>query len=234
MQLTIEYPAVELPHGVKACTSTRIGGVSSGAYDSLNLALHVGDDRECVILNRLRLSAALKLPAEPCWLNQIHSNRIALSGDADGSFTGMKGTVLGIQTADCLPILLWNDSGDEIAAVHAGWQGLDNGIIKAAVEMFSEGQLSAWIGPHVQSCHYEVDMMLQEKFRAMESAFSPGRDDCHWQLDLAAIATCQLRSAGVGNVVRSESCTACLKDQFFSYRRDGVCGRIASLIWIEP
>ena len=126
VMLQIKAPK-RMPPGVHALTTTRLGGRSDAPFDSLNTASHVGDSDVAVTCNRRLLKSSLALPQEPCWLNQVHGNRIALSGDADASYTAEADVVLCIQTADCLPVLLWSDDASEVAAVHAGWKGLQNG-----------------------------------------------------------------------------------------------------------
>ena len=232
-KLMFERPMMALPASVNAAMTTRAGGVSAGRYASFNLADHVGDDRQSVEKNRALLQAALSLPSEPLWLRQVHSNRIADRGEADGGYTFRAGKVLCIQSADCLPILIWDKIGREIAAVHAGWQGLASGIIENAICNFESDDLTAWIGPHIQSCHYEVDVKLYHKFSHYPQSIVQGRDAQHWQLSLARVASLQLRDAGVEQVLESDSCTACDAHRFFSYRRDGLCGRMATLIWMS-
>ena len=231
-KLLFERLAVALPAGVNAVMTTRKGGVSAEVYSSFNLADHVGDDLQSVKKNRVLLKAALALPAEPLWLRQVHSNRIANSGEADGSYSCKAGEVLCIQSADCLPILIWDKGGREIAAVHAGWQGLASGIIENAIRNFESADLTAWIGPHIRSCHYEVDIRLYDKFSRYPESLVQGEDAEHWQLSLARVASLQLSDAGVDQVLQSDSCTACDEERFFSYRRDGLCGRMATLIWM--
>ena len=231
-KLLFERLAVTLPAGVNAVMTTRRGGVSAEVYSSFNLADHVGDDLQSVKKNRALLKAALALPAEPLWLRQVHSNRIANSGEADGSYSCKAGEVLCIQSADCLPILIWDKGGREIAAVHAGWQGLASGIIENAIRNFESADLTAWIGPHIRSCHYEVDIRLYDKFSRYPESLVQGEDAEHWQLSLARVASLQLSDAGVDQVLQSDSCTACDGERFFSYRRDGRCGRMATLIWM--
>ena len=231
-KLLFERPAATLPAGVNAVITTRTGGFSTEGYTSFNLADHVGDDLQSVKKNRALLQAVLALPAEPLWLRQVHSNRIANSGEADGSYSSRAGEVICIQSADCLPILIWDKGGREVAAVHAGWQGLASGIIENAIRNFESADLTAWIGPHIRSCHYEVDIRLYDKFNRYPESLVQGKDAEHWQLSLVKVASLQLSDAGVDQVMQSDSCTACDGERFFSYRRDGLCGRMATLIWM--
>ena len=227
-------PDSNLPARVQAFMTTRDGGVSQGPYHALNLGMHVGDDPDSVVENRRRLKDELTLPSEPCWLNQVHGTTVALSGDADASYTREPCQVLCIQTADCLPVLLWSDDGQEIAAVHAGWRGLAGGVIARAVTRFRSRNVSAWIGPHIRACHYEVDRPLYETFAGTDSAaFQSAPMPDRWQLSLVQIAVRQLEVLGVSQVEDNGECTCCEEDRYFSYRRDGECGRMAALIWIS-
>lgn len=225
-------PELSLPDGVVAVMTTRDGGVSQAPYESLNLGLHVDDNPDHVSINRRRLVETLDLPAEPCWLNQVHGNAVGLSGDVDASYTQDADTVLAIQTADCLPILLWTLDGVEIAAVHAGWQGLAAGVIQATLDKFHGKQICAWIGAHIRQCHYEVDQRLMAQFgQAYLEGFVPAMAEDHWRLDLSHIAISQLEAGGVSQIEDAGICTNCDGSRFYSYRRDGDCGRMAALIW---
>ena len=225
-------PPGELPRGINAVFTTRVGGVSRGPFATLNLATHVDDDPADVEENRQRLSAALALPSTPCWLNQVHGNRVALAGDADASYTRTKGKVLCIQVADCVPILAWSDEGEEIAAIHAGWRGLHEGVIAAALGRFRSSQVTAWIGPHIRQCHYEVGQDVADFFQAShDSAFQPSTSAGHWMMSLSMIVRQQLIEAGVRDIRETSECTSCDAGRYFSFRRDGTCGRMAALIW---
>ncbi len=229
--MAFEYPQWGAPANVHAAMTLRGGGFSQGPFASLNLATRVGDAAENVAHNREKLRSVLNLPAEPCWLEQVHSKRLALNGQADGSYTREAGRVLAVQCADCLPLLVCSASGDEIAAVHCGWRGLQQGIIAETLALFSSHELMAWIGPHIRQCHYEVGCELRQAFSDYPGAFRPGRDKEHWQLDLSEVARWQLMEGGMGTVTQSADCTYCDKAKYFSHRRDGQCGRMAALIW---
>ncbi len=226
-----DWPA---PPSIRALTTTREGGVSQGPYASLNLAGHVGDDPRAVAENRARLERALRLPASPCWLRQIHSSRVveAKEGvEADGSFTYRPGIVCAVLTADCLPVLLC-DPGGQVAAVHAGWRGLAAGVLEAALAAFpSPHRVMAWLGPAIGPAAYEVGEEVKGAFPEDGEAFHPqgGR----WRADLPRIAQRRLKRAGVRAIYESRACTFESR-RFFSYRRDGITGRMATLIWIEP
>ena len=219
---------------VRALLTDRYGGVSLAPFDSLNLALGVGDLESAVLANRKQLLS--DLPAEPTWLSQVHSNRV-VSGDelqsgveADGSFTNEAGVVLAVMVADCLPILLAGKRSDEIAVVHAGWRGLHAGVIEAGVSKFAGGEVEAWIGPGIGQCHYEVSHEVFDCFD--DRYFVDGRDADHWMFDTRGVALEQLQNAGVKHVNSLDHCTYC-DAQYFSYRRDGRTGRFAALIWLE-
>ena len=200
-----------------------------------NLATHVGDDPT---QNRQRLAAELGIKRAPQWLNQVHGNRVVEVSqisptnppNADGAFTRSKGLPLAVLTADCLPIFISDTKGEQIAVVHAGWRGLDSGIIANAVKCFDAGDLSAYLGPGIGPCHYEVDSVVKE---AMPSsvAFERARPG-HWFFDLAEEAEHQLRGLGVDAVNSSGVCVAC-DERFYSHRSEREVGRFASLIWIE-
>jgi len=240
--LSWQEPAWEPPANVHSRVTTRAGGMSEGVYGSLNLALHVGDQPEHVAFNRQRLQRELGLPSTPAWLTQIHgadihvpSSQVFSSSSpapviqADAAFCQASGQVLAIMVADCLPILLCSRDGQEIAAVHAGWRGLALGIIGQVASRFKSDDLLAWLGPAIGPCHYEVDAPVRSGFQD-DTGFGVGRDSQHWMLDLYAIARQQLQQAGVCTVSGGGQCTYC-DPAYYSYRRDGVTGRMATLIW---
>jgi YfiH family protein len=233
----------QAPAGISACCSTRRGGVSRPPYASLNLGLHVGDRDADVLCNRQRLREALDLPGEPCWINQTHSARVVTleqdhSRDADAAITREPGRVAAVMIADCLPVLLCNRAGSEVAAIHAGWRGLHGGVISATVAaMQSEpAQLIAWIGPGISQANFEVG---EEVYAAFVDSIA-GAGPCfrvnrpgHWLCDLGGLAERVLRGLGVGEVTRSPYCSFRDGELFFSYRRESVTGRMAGLIWIN-
>jgi len=231
--------------GVRAFSTTRHGGVSAAPFASFNLGSHVGDLPAAVQKNRQRLLNALQLPNEPCWLNQVHGHTVVrlLSGacldtpEADAAYTNVKGTVLAIQTADCLPILLAAEDGSEIAAVHSGWRSLAAGIISATLEQFTSSpqHIRAWLGPAIGPEHFEVGEDVRSAMLDLnsqhESAFKPYGEK--YLADLAAIARQTLRSLGVDSIETCQTCTYANAEDYFSFRRDGQTGRMASLIWME-
>lgn len=230
---------------VSACVSTRLGGFSGAPYNSLNLATHVGDHEQTVLRNRARLRDYLGLCREPLWLSQTHSNRVHVARsrpepaqpiEADASITRERGLACAVLTADCVPILLCADDGQEVAAVHAGWRGLDSGIVENTVAAMQTPvtRLQAWIGPCIHHANYEIGDALYARLCATD----PHRAQCcvrhgeRWHLDLVRWSELSLRTSGVDSVSVSGLCVH--DDQrFFSYRRDGVCGRMAALIWIN-
>ncbi|MBW9270668.1 MAG: peptidoglycan editing factor PgeF [Candidatus Thiodiazotropha sp. (ex. Lucinisca nassula)] len=244
MTIDLIEPDWPAPTQVRAGTTTRLGGVSLGGFESLNLAQHVEDDPHAVVENRKRLSQSLALPGEPFWLTQIHGCDIALGErdspgcQADGVYTRRSGVVCAVLTADCLPLLLTDRDGREVSAVHAGWRGLASGIIEQAVAGMSAPAESilAWMGPAIGPAAFEVGDEVREVFieQATEDAqaFVAGRPG-HWWADIYQLARQRLNRSGVGFISGGDYCTVADRERFFSYRRDGVTGRMASLIWLE-
>jgi len=236
-----DWPA---PGHVHAWSTFRTGGYSQAPYDQLNLAEHVGDDKNAVIQNRQLLKQSLTLPSEPCWLEQVHgidvieASSVAQSNVADGSFTSIPGCVCVVMTADCLPVLLCDKQGTVIAAVHAGWRGLLQGVIPAAVEklQIQNDQILAWLGPAIGPQSFEVGREVKEAFMDADSnngeAFLPTTAG-HFVANLYQLAELQLQRLGVKEVYGKKGCTYQDKAHYFSYRRDGMTGRMASLIWLS-
>lgn len=222
----------------------RSGGVSLAPYGSLNLGDHVGDLPGTVAENRRRLIVEAGLPAEPVWLAQVHGATVAdldaraSFGAADAAFTRRPGRVCAILTADCLPVLLTEESGGVVAAAHAGWRGLAGGVLEATVRAVGEppGRLMAWLGPAIGPKHFEVgaevrEAMLKEDSGA-EGAFTLNARG-RFMADLGALARRRLAALGVGRVYGGGQCTHADAERYFSHRRDGVTGRQATLIWME-
>lgn len=235
-----DWPA---PAGIHACTTTRAGGVSAGPWASFNLAGHVQDDPAAVAENRRRLHSALRLPAEPLWLTQVHGTAIASADnapgcEADGSYADHSGAVCAVLTADCLPVLLCDRAGREVVAVHAGWRGLVNGVVEAALDRFKAKprELLAWLGPAIGPAAFEVGEEVRQAFLAddpgAEAAFRNNRPG-HWLADLYGLARLRLARRGVTAVYGGGLCTYGDAARFYSFRREPVTGRMASLIWIE-
>jgi YfiH family protein len=205
--------------------------------------MHVGDNPADVEANRAQLAALANMPSAPVWLNQTHSTVVANIAtatdvviDADASFTTQPGVVLSAMTADCLPILLAAKDGTAVSAVHAGWRGLADGIVENAVSLF-DTELQAWIGPAIGFDSFEVGEEVREAFCASHpeytTAFKPHPASGKWLADLALIAEMKLKSLGVNSVTQSGLCTFKDPTRFYSYRRDGQTGRMASFVWIN-
>lgn len=229
---------------VKSAITTRHGGVSRGHYAGFNLADHVGDDPGAVSENRERLRADLGLPQEPCWLRQVHGTRIVDAAspprdlESDGSFAMQPGFVCAVMTADCLPVLLADEQGTRVAALHAGWRGLAAGILEQGVDALdtSPEQLLAYLGPAIGPDAFEVGDEVRETFCDRDpnaaNAFR-ATDRGKWMADIYRLAHQRLNARGLKRVYGGGRCTFSEEDDFFSYRRDQTCGRMASLIWIE-
>ncbi|WP_029789809.1 peptidoglycan editing factor PgeF [Vibrio harveyi] len=237
------FPNWSAPKNVKAFASTRVGGFSTSPYQGLNLGTHVGDDASIVEKNRNWLAQQANMPNAPIWLNQTHSTVVAQVStpttqvlDADGVFTSSNNIVCSAMTADCLPVLLTNTQGSQLAAVHAGWRGLANGIVENALALFS-GEVIAWLGPAIGPQAFEVGEDVLQSFLDFDSqahqAFTPRNVEGKWLADMSKLATQRLNKAGVTQVFDSGLCTFQNREDFYSYRRDGVTGRQATFIWIE-
>ena len=236
--LVPEWPA---PVNVRALVTTRRGGVSRGAYGALNLASHVGDDPALVAKNRALLGR--ELPGEPLWLNQVHGTAVvdaALNrGEpiADAAVAREGGAVLAVLTADCLPVLLADSGGSVIGIAHAGWRGLAAGVVEATVACMhvAPEAIVAWLGPAIGPAWYEVGHEVRQAFVASDpsaaSAFHAAGEG-KWYADLYSLARLRLAKLGVGEVHGGGFCTFTDYERFFSFRRDGVTGRMASLIWL--
>lgn len=234
-----------VPAHVRALTTTRAGGISTGPYASLNLADHVGDDPAAVAANRMRLVAEAGLPADPVWLQQVHGNtvvdiaRATPVPEADAAYSHQPGQVCAVLTADCLPVLLCDRAGEQVAAVHAGWRGLAAGVIEQAVAALPVpgAELLAWLGPAISAAAYTVGDEVRETFIKHDpraaAAFQSGRHD-GWHADLYQLARQRLAACGVPAVHGGGRCTFREAQHFYSYRRDGVTGRMATLIWLAP
>ncbi|NHI00982.1 purine nucleoside phosphorylase YfiH [Oceanimonas sp. MB9] len=235
-----DWPA---PANVCAAQSTRTGGVSQAPWHSLNLGSHVGDHIASVRANRERLAACLNLPSEPVWLEQVHGVRVlSLPADngnltADAAVSRVPGQVCTVMTADCLPVLFCDQQGTVVGAAHAGWRGLAAGVLEATLQEMgvdSESVL-AWLGPAIGPTAFEVGEEVREAFvthsELAADAFVPQGDK--WLADIYHLARLRLAAAGVHHIYGGELCTVSDTQRFFSYRRDGQTGRMASLIWLD-
>jgi hypothetical protein len=235
-----DWPA---PPRVRAASTTRLGGVSPGPYEALNLADHVGDDPAHVARNRALLRDRLALPAEPLWLEQVHGRDCVDAGTAapgcaaDAAVARAPGRVCAVMTADCLPVLLCNRGGEAVAAAHAGWRGLATGVIEQAVVALDADpeEILAWLGPAIGPAAFEVGGEVRDTFVAEDPgaaadfrAHGPGK----WLADLFGLARRRLARMGVTRVYGGGLCTYSDRARFYSFRRDGATGRMASLIWL--
>ncbi|MDP9142541.1 MAG: peptidoglycan editing factor PgeF [Pseudomonadota bacterium] len=239
--LEADWPA---PPGVRAGQTLRNGGVSTAPFDTLNLATHVSDNPEAVAANREHLRAALQLVDEPQWLRQVHGVRaVSLPAadpepEADAAWTTRSGLACAVLTADCLPVLFSAVDGSVVAAAHAGWRGLANGVLESTIAAMATppAQLQAWLGAAIGPAAFEVGPEVRSSFvgqdATLEAYFERGRDD-RWVADLYALARARLRRAGITAVYGGNRCTYSEPDAWFSYRRTPRCGRMASLIWID-
>jgi hypothetical protein len=237
--LSADWPA---PDRVRTLITTRQGGVSSAPYDSLNLGDHVGDLPEHVAANRALLRA--HLPAEPAWLTQVHGTAVRDAAgvrgapEADASFADRAGIVCAIMTADCLPVLFCDRSGTRVAAAHAGWRGLCGGVLEASAASLAVApqDLLVWMGPAIGPDAFEVGGEVRTAFverqPASAAAFSP-IDEGKYLADIYLLARLRLQAIGINAIYGGDFCTVIDRSRFFSYRRDGRTGRMASLIWLE-
>ncbi len=236
------------PSSVVALTTTRKGGVSATPYASFNLAHHVGDQPEAVQRNRHILqNEILRINQEPQWLNQVHgidvihlnATNVAEIPTADASYTQEPQRICAVMTADCLPVLICNKAGTEVAAVHVGWRGCVAGILENTVSAFKSpaSELLAWLGPCIGPEAFEVGAEVREAFVNQNpdthTAFVPILND-KFLADLYQLGRIALNKAGVQAIYGGDYCTVSDQKRFFSYRRDaGKTGRMASLIYLE-
>lgn len=238
-----DWPA---PRAVRSLLTTRRGGVSRPPYASLNLGDHVGDDRSAVAANRASLRAALAGGGDPLWLEQVHGTRVVNAAAhspndpplaADASFSREKGVVCAVMTADCLPVLFCDDNGSVVAAAHAGWRGLLAGVLEETVAAMGvpAGTLLAYFGPAIGPRAFAVGDEVRTAFVAADAslavAFQPTQQG-KWLADLYLLARLRLNRIGLTRVYGGDFCTYSDADRFFSYRRDGQTGRMASMIWL--
>lgn len=244
--LEVIYPDWPAPSRVKALVTTRKGGDSLAPFDSFNVGLHVGDVPEKVLQNRRQLQQLLATKHEPQWLEQVHGRKVveahvgAQVPQADASFTSVPELPCAVMTADCLPVLFCTENGDQVAAAHAGWRGLAAGVLEATLEMFPlpASEVMAWLGPAIGPQQFEVGQDVLDAFLSFsaecEQAFTPHPlKPQRWVADIYQLARLRLKAKGVVRIFGGDFCTFSERERFFSYRRDGVTGRMASLIWIN-
>ena len=237
--LQADWPA---PPNIHALTTLRTGGVSLGKYASLNLAMHVGDDPDLVKQNRGLLQTWLNMPSEPIWLSQTHSNRAveaivtASSQPADASYTDKPGVVCAVLTADCLPLLVCATDGNEIAAIHAGWRGLLDGVIENTINALQNRDVLVWLGPAIGPDCFEVGPEVRDAYLTKAMAYAPAFTPASpgkWLADIYQLAKITLSSLGISNIYGGHFCTMTDHERFYSYRRDKETGRMATLIWSD-
>lgn len=241
--ITPDWPA---PDNVRALTTTRASGVSQPPWDSFNLGDHVGDNPAHVAENRRRLSRAIGVPESSiAWIRQTHGTNIARfpgpeAPEADASLTTGPGTACAILTADCLPVIYCNTEGTRIAAAHAGWRGLCDGILEnVAASMGNPVHTMAWLGPAIGPDQFEVGPEVRKAFLSHDSqakaCFTPSpRQPDHYMANLYQLARQRLQQAGITQIYGGTHCTKTESDRFYSYRRDGTTGRMATLVWLKP
>lgn len=252
LSASLIFPDWEVPSRIKSCVTTRQCGVSEVPFDSLNLATHVGDNAKHVLKNREMLQHILNMPSCPRWLEQVHGTQVADDHSeagcvADAGYSKIPGQVCVVLTADCLPVFFASADGREVAVAHAGWKGLLNGVLEATLEHFEAAmhEIVCWLGPAIGPQQFEVGPEVREAFldkaghnkaghnrEQVDAAFKAVAND-KYLADIYQLATIRLRQAGVVSVSGGGYCTVTDGERFYSYRRDGQTGRMASLIWIE-
>ena len=240
--LMADWPA---PANVCAVVCTRRSGFSSGQFSSFNMGLYSGDDQSDVWKNRHAIEQDWSLKHSPQWLKQVHGTDVAEARadqkelEADAVFSRTSGVPAAVLTADCLPVVFCNDSGSVVAAAHAGWKGLVNGVLEATVQSMNAetSTLMAWMGPAIGPKNFEVGPEVREQFISVNSksaeAFVPGEGD-RWFADIYQLAGLRLEAIGVTRIYGGDFCTVDQPDLFFSYRREGQqSGRMATVVWFE-
>ena len=237
--LVPDWPA---PARVRACVTSRSGGISQPPFDSLNLGDHVSDDPRAVAENRRRLQQALN--CQPAWLSQVHGIRVVQADparvqEADASWSAAPGVACAILTADCLPVLFCDRAGTRVAAAHAGWRGLAGGMLEATLDALdcAPDEVLVWLGPAIGPQAFEVGPEVREAFLSgypqAEAAFRPSANPGKSLADLYQLARIRLAARGVTAVYGGGLCTW-NDPRFYSYRRAARTGRFASLIWLAP
>ena len=249
MSLNLIFPEWPAPENVHAATTTRHGGVGKPPFDSLNMGGHVGDEPVSVAVNRQRLTETLSLPEKPHWLSQVHGTGVIKLDDSsvglpegDASMTREPGCICAVLTADCLPVLFCDRAGTRVAAAHAGWRGLAAGVLESTVEALNVpgDEILAWLGPAIGPQSFEVGEEVYQAFVEQDleaaGAFVPSTDadkKGHWLADFYQLARIRLNNTGVTAIFGGGFCTLEDQERFFSFRRDGETGRMASLIWLQ-
>ncbi len=241
-----DWPA---PARVQAVFTSRLGGVSDGAFAGLNLGAHVADEPACVAENRRQLCEQLQLTQEPLWLTQVHGTTVypvreaadaqpAMPPQADAAVTRLAEVPLTVMTADCLPVLFCDRIGSVVATAHAGWRGLCDGVLEQTVAAMGvpTSEILAWMGPAIGPLAFEVGDEVRSAFVAQHpaatEAFVPGTSAGKWLADLYCLARQRLNAVGVEQIYGGQLCTFSDPARFYSYRRDGQTGRMSGLIWL--
>lgn len=246
--LDVIRPEWPVPANVCALSTTRMGGVSEAPFDSLNLGDHVGDNPQAVSANRKSLLDHCAGLSAISWLEQVHGTDVVATNArdkqrADAQFTREKSIACAIMTADCLPVLFCDRGGTQVAAAHAGWRGLCNGVLEKTVAQFDNPtQVIAWLGPAIGPSNFEVGAEVREQFllatpalgQQINSCFVAAQKPQHYFADIYALARLRLQAIGVRAIYGGGLCTVADRARFYSYRRDGRCGRMASLIYLMP
>ncbi len=251
------YPYWPAPTNIRAFTTTRIGGVSSTPFDSLNLGSRTGDDLNNIVENRRHIISAENIPSEPYWLNQTHSTNVLdiseiqlqpATGlidnserfEADGSYTRQANQVSVVLTADCMPVLFCSIKGNQVAAAHAGWRGLCHGILEETAKKFycKASDIIVWLGPAIGATKFEVGDEVKKQFEAYDAnarqAFKLiDAKKQKYLANLYMIAKQRLNSIGIKQIYGGNYCTYTERDLFYSYRRENKTGRMATMIWFE-
>lgn len=240
---TLTFPIWAAPANVHAFQTTRLGGLSAAPYDSLNLGDHVGDNNLTVVRNRMLLNQIL--PNEPVWLEQVHGTTVidasmaSCRPRADASVARRGGAVCVVMTADCLPILLCDRTGTVVGAAHAGWRGLADGVIESTVAAMNIApqDVLVWFGAAIGANAFEVGEDVRAVFVAQhplaEHAFLPSITQGKYFADLYALARLRLSLLGITAISGGDLCTYRDAERYFSYRRDGVTGRMGAFIWLD-
>ena len=244
-------PTWPAPDSVGSAISLRGGGVSDGLYSSNNMALHVEESAVNTQANRASFVKYLNLTGTPVWLDQVHGTDVIYAPDAhdipqaDGSYSDKTGVICAVMTADCLPVLLCNKQGTQVAAVHAGWRGLSLGVVRKAVGKFcsNDGPLIAFLGPAIGPHAFGVGSEVKQTFldnahsqahrQAIKNAFTESENESHYLADIYALARAELNDCGVLDIYGGDYCTFSDSERFYSYRRNPITGRHASLIWLN-
>lgn len=235
-----DWPA---PASVHACVTTRNSGISTGPFASFNLNTVVGDDPAAVTANRQNLRSTLNLPAEPTWLKQVHGTRVIDAArepampEADASIAHGAGSVCAVLTADCLPVLFCDKAGSRVAAAHAGWRGLADGVLEATIKAMdtAPGNILAWLGPSIGPQNFVVDDDVRNTFIQHNPAARQAFEDHNgqWRGNMYTLARQRLNACGVTQISGGGLCTYEDSKRFYSFRRDQTTGRMASLVWLS-